>query len=155
MLAARVGLYGGYMIKRHPSLPCLCDSETGKVFFPLSEDVHPRRRWKPRWVSGYKSKYTKGYCVVRIEGKNYKVHRLIAETFIPPVQGKPQVDHINRIRDDNRVENLRWVDNGENVRNSSVYDIENLKYGLHQSDPGYWHRYHMHRKKDTQKCIQD
>ena len=141
------------MIQRHPSLPILCDSETGMVYFPLSENIHPNHRWKPRWTAGYKSKYTKGYCVVRIEGKNRKVHRLIAETFIPRIEGKTQVDHINRVKDDNRVENLRWVNNSENVRNSSTYDIENLKYGVHKDDPLYWHLYGQAKRQRKHEVI--
>lgn len=46
-----------------------------------------------------------------------RVHRLVAEAFIPLVEGKDFIDHINRIKDDNRVENLRWVNKSENNRN--------------------------------------
>jgi len=49
--------------------------------------------------------------------KSLKVHRLIAETFLG-YKGYPyQVDHINRVRDDNRVSNLRWVTPIENLEN--------------------------------------
>ena len=44
-------------------------------------------------------------------------HRLVALAFIPNPNGKPCVDHINTIRTDNRVENLRWVTHSENLRN--------------------------------------
>lgn len=74
-----------------------------------------------------KSKYlkigdnNKGYknvalCKNSIYEKCY-VHRLVAQAFIPNEEGKKEVDHINTIRDDNRVENLRWVTHKENMNN--------------------------------------
>lgn len=49
--------------------------------------------------------------------KMFSVHRLVAEAFIPNPENKPEVDHINTLRDDNRVENLRWVSSSENSLN--------------------------------------
>ena len=49
--------------------------------------------------------------------KSVKLHRLLAELFIPNPENKKFVDHINRIKTDNRIENLRWVNQSENMQN--------------------------------------
>ena len=46
--------------------------------------------------------------LVEKKRKTFKVHRLIAMTFIPNPNGLPEVDHINGIKYDNQPKNLRW-----------------------------------------------
>ena len=58
------------------------------------------------------------YQVSLGRGNKFSLHRLIALTFIPEVDGKPFVDHINQTKTDNRVENLRWVTRSENQINT-------------------------------------
>lgn len=55
----------------------------------------------------------------------FSVHRLVAETFIPNPDNNPEIDHINTIKNDNRVNNLRWVTKVENARNANT--IKNKK----------------------------
>lgn len=68
----------------------------------------------------------KGYLFVDLykngKVKHYKVHRLVAEHFIPNPDNKPCIDHINTNKTDNRVENLRWTTHKENSNNPLTID---------------------------------
>ena len=62
-----------------------------------------------------------GYTDVSLykDGKRYhkKPHRLVAEAFIPNPNNLPEVDHIDTNKDNNCVDNLRWVTHSENHLN--------------------------------------
>ena len=89
----------------------------------------------------------KGYVVVCLsknnKSKEYKVHRLVGLAFLGDTYFEnAQIDHINTIREDNNVNNLRWVSNSENCNNkltrkhkSEAFSGENHPfYGKHHSD---------------------
>lgn len=66
-----------------------------------------------------------GYRMVDLYKDNirqkYRVHRLVAMAFIPNPLNKREVDHINFVRDDNRVSNLRWATSKENQHYKMVH----------------------------------
>ena len=75
-----------------------------------------------------KEKNDDGYMRVGLckdgKEKRFSIHRLIALAFIPNPLNKPCIDHINRIRDDNRIENLRWATYSENNQNAITNNEE-------------------------------
>ena len=62
-----------------------------------------------------------GYIRVKLNGRNYLKHRLVAEQFLPnnDSEHKTQVDHINHDESDYHLSNLRWVSPSTNQKNKS------------------------------------
>ena len=62
-----------------------------------------------------------GYIKCNLNRKHYFKHKIIATQFIPNPNGHTVVDHINRIRTDNRIDNLRWVSLSDNNKNKTSH----------------------------------
>lgn len=72
------------------------------------------------------------YVFLFYDGKRFKktTHRLVAQHFIPNPENKPQINHKNGVRSDNRVENLEWATSKENIRHS--FDCNGRKMSEYQ-----------------------
>jgi len=66
----------------------------------------------------------RGYLIINLSKNNkrkiHKIHRLIAEHYIPNPDNKQYVDHIDRNRQNNSINNLRWVNVSENSINRPI-----------------------------------
>lgn len=89
-------------------------SDYGEVIRKSTGEVVRQYRQKSGYMAVYLTN-TRGETCVRM------VHRIVAMAFLPPPTGERNyVDHINTIRHDNRVENLRWVTPKENANNKQT-----------------------------------
>ena len=105
-----------------------------------------KTRRRGRLLSGHVGDRTRsGYLRVGISYQRYLLHRL-AWLYMTGEWPKDQIDHINRIRADNRFANLREVTNGENQQNMVRAKRQNKTglLGAHKANPaagkGYYAR---------------
>ena len=104
----------------------------GSVYAIQHRNNQPNKLYKKALneTQGYK------YCAIpylingEIIRKNKRVHRLVAEAFIPNPENKPIVCHRNNIKTDNRKDNLYWGTISENTK--QAFDD-----GLAVNDKGY------------------
>lgn len=68
--------------------------------------------------------------VINNISKKYKIHRLIAENFVPNPLQKPMVNHKNGIKSDNRICNLEWVTNKENTVHAAMNGLTTNKHSM-------------------------
>lgn len=92
------------------------DREAGVLYWRIRDRNTIRRKY----VAGSSKGTRDGYRQVNIKGKKYKAHRIIMMLCFGHIPENAEIDHINHVRDDNRLCNLRFVTRSENRKNQSV-----------------------------------
>jgi hypothetical protein len=94
-----------------------------------TEYPYPIQRVGKDWI--LKESYTgNGYLHVKINGRDQNKHRLIALQFVnnDDPDTKTQVDHIDRNKSNNHIDNLRWISPSENTKNKNKYKCQVAEY---------------------------
>ncbi len=84
--------------------------------YEASEDGQIRESMNHKLISQWLDK--DGYLLATLSGHLYRVHRLIALTFISNPNNLPVVNHKNFDKSDNHIANLEWVSYSENTKHS-------------------------------------
>lgn len=103
-----------------------------KYYVNRDGDVFSTWKGKMNKLSAYKDK--SGYPGVRLfkeskEGKMFRVHRIVADTFLGHEPGK-QIDHIDGDKANNNVDNLRWVTQKENLLKKYREDGHKIHFSI-------------------------
>ena len=69
-----------------------------------------------------------GYEDIKLNGITYKVHRLVAQAFIPNPDNLPQVNHIDGNKKNNKVSNLEWCDNAYNQKHAWDNNLQPIRH---------------------------
>ena len=83
-----------------------------------------------------------GYVTTKIDGKTMKLHRLLALCFIPNPENKPQVNHIDGVKNNNTLSNLEWATQSENIKHAYTMGLIDKTHLLNRSginNPNYKH----------------
>ena len=93
--------------------------------------IKQKHHWSGKIVDHtYKGRILKGsasgkYCLINLHKnktiQRFLVHRLVAEAFIPKINGKDYINHKDNNPENNKVDNLEWCTQSENIQYAYIY----------------------------------
>lgn len=93
-----------------------------------------------------------GYSMVGVGKGLSLLHRIVAETFIPNPENKPCIDHIDGNKNNNCIENLRWVTVKENNNNPITLERKRNRYCSEETKAKMRKSQQLRRKREKQSA---
>lgn len=114
------GFEGVYKISNLGNIRSLDRVVEKTNYSKLGKSFIQRQKIKGKALIPSKDKYGYMRLSTQVMGErcSFKVHRLVAEAFIPNPNDDPCVNHINGVKDDNRITNLEWCTYSENYKHA-------------------------------------
>jgi len=123
-----IGYEGIYEISSYGRMKCVYTHDIRrqkrKMFIKKTGQAKPRNKKDKR-----EDMYVIAYLHKNGNNKSCGIHRLVAINFIPNSENKPEVNHKNGVKWDNRVDNLEWVTSPENIKHAVENGLTNSPYG--------------------------
>ena len=114
---------------------------------------HLDKRSKSKVWKDKKANDNKGYLKTGINGKKVFVHTIIALCYLGKKPEGKQIDHINSIRNDNRVENLQYISQSENCMKISTRKDKPIKGYSQLSNGKFMVRIRINKKQTNLGCF--
>lgn len=102
----------------------LYEPTTGQIFNLVHRNSRSKESVPVGWIND------SGYLITTVGGKKLRVHHIVWQMHFGAIPDGMEIDHINRVRGDNRIENLRLATRHEQNLNLSRRDSESEVTGV-------------------------
>jgi len=112
-------------------------SNCGRFFSKISNKIMKQQKDKD------------GYCLISLDKKIRRAHRLVASAFLPNPDDLPQINHKDGNKENNCVDNLEWCNNSYNMKHRFRV-LKQIPYNLGKKMPDEFRKHLSEIRKGTQ-----